>query len=1036
MKRILSLIALCLLAPAVFAAPNFFTPSPNDQSMYYLATIFGNVGNVLTQWSGGKESTLLKFAFLYFNNAVIVLGCILILYSLVVSTINTSHQGEMLGSKWNSVWIPLRSAMGFALLLPTTTSSLGMKDMAVQGYAVIQVFVMWVIVQGVGAADYIWNNMVDQVASGNAKIVVNSASTSDVETATSIFQYLTCSIAFTEAQNLRYYWTQEYNNNGNVSATIDTTTKKKKNNYAQIYLQTTPYILYQDTDQVTSANLPNTYVWAFGVASPNDWSRSSICGYVTMPTGSGPSGDVPLQNYYTSQRDLINNMIGYDLRNNNTAYGIYGGNWYGIYPSTGQNPQSDPKTQSAYGGPNGSHAFKTTITTQNADGTTTTTTTVLPTLAFLADSYLVYEDTGAVPVAPGGTQNVANTGADSGPSSCTITYDPDGNEIPCTEATPSSDASSWITDQLQQVAMQYQAATLQNYQTYQAAEAALQAQANQGTNPGNPDSNGTILAQCNPDDPSTPCAGKKETLVAAAKYNGWASAGVFFLNMAQMLNTSTTTFSAYAYDYSYPALACQDGIGITSSTEDPNGTRRCQDARTSADINGGAHQGHKNKYHAYGRSTGNSLGKVLIGAEGITMQALSNTDSYSSSDNNSGNGGGSTSNCTPLTDSNGNVILDSSGKPVQSCGIYSGTSNLGAANPNNFGKPKFPKMIINPLNWYKYVNGMIMYNFSQAMAPLSTFGTGGQLVNPLFLLRSSGLRLLGETSKLYHMGFVYMWKAGLVSFVFSNISGIASAMMTAMTWGMAMYSALLGIMMTMGALMAYYFPMIPYLVFTFAFIQWLVLTIEAMAAAPMLSLGILNPEGTHEAFGQSSAGVGILASVFLRPSLMIIGFFAATVMSYVTVLIVNGGFFMVAGLLVNGGGVTYHNGPQITGIGIIRNGWQGWKGGTTTNGDTSGMFSLLILWGIYVNTLMVVLNKSFSLIYHIPDHIMRWIGIAEERTEIEGMMSQVKGGVEKGAETGHAAAEKQMDARRKSMESYAAAGNEIKKGISGGGEGG
>lgn len=1005
MKRILSILILCLLAANVFATPNFFTPSANDQSMYYLAAIFGHVGTLLTQWSAPTESTLLKYAFLYFNNAVIVLGCIIILYTLVVSTINTSHHGEMMGQKWNSVWIPLRSAMGFALLLPTTSSTLGMKDMAVQGYAVIQVFVMWVIMQGVGAADYIWNNMVDQVASGNAGISISTSSMSDMETATSIFQYLVCSIGFTESQQLRHYWTMEKgSSNGKISASqgpsysIGIGKKSGKTGYDKTYLDTTPYILYQNTDTASNPNQPYTYVWAFGVASPSDWSRQSICGYVTMPTGTNRAqSDKPLKDYYDAQNALINQMIGFipastgnrgtSSGTQNTAYGIYGGNWMGIYPSNGQT-LGDPGAIGANSGIMG------TIT--NPDGSTTTKQ--LPTLGYLADLYMVYLDMGSVAVAPGGDQGVPSTPADT----CTATGvddngDPiytDGDGDPCTPDVTSSKAESWIQDQLQQVAQAYQAATLQNYQTYQAAEAALKA--GQNAPPQQPqDGNGLLVLTPPPPTVQAADLTQKELVVAAAKYNGWASAGAFFLDMAKALSTSTSSLSATPYDYSYPGLTCQSGIGITSG----NTGRRCQDARASTDIVGNANQGHAGKYHSYGRGSGNSLSKVLVAEENLALQVLGNGMDAGDTD---GPTAGSGQNCTPLTDSNGQIIINSSGKPVENCGVYNSAMN---ANPafatNNFTKPSFPKWVINPLAWYHYVNGMIMYNFAQTLQPIMSMGTGGQMVNPLFTLRKAGIRLLNTSAKLYHIGFKYMWISGLATYAFSGITGIANAMASAMTWGAAMYNAIIGMMMTMGAIMAYYFPLIPYLVFTFAFIQWLILTVEAMTAAPMLSLGILNPEGQHDAFGQSSMGVAILASVFLRPSLMIIGYFAATVMSYVTVLIVNGGFFFAANSLL---------------------------GGIGDQGSAASMFGTLIIWGIYVNTLMIVLNKSFTLIYHLPDHIMRWIGINEGHgSDIEQMMDRVKGGVEKGAETAKGAADAQMKARRQTMQDYAAAADDVKE---------
>lgn len=396
----------------------------------------------------------------------------------------------------------------------------------------------------------------------------------------------------------------------------------------------------------------------------------------------------------------------------------------------------------------------------------------------------------------------------------------------------------------------------------------------------------------------------------------------------------------------------------------------------------------------------NSTGMCTTTVDSTGKQTTQCSDTPPTPSYNTGN---QNQNCQPLTDSEGRVIRDSTGSPIQRCGIYNSAVNYNAAfQTSNFVNPKFPAWNINPLVWYGYVNDKIMYNFAQTLQPIMSMGTGGDVENPIITLRKAGIRLLNTSSQLYHIGFKYMWVSGLVSYTFSGITGIGNAMASAMTWGSATYTAVISIMMGMGAMMAYYFPLIPYLIFTFAFIQWLILTIEAMTAAPLLCLGILYPEGQHEVFGHSSMGIAILSSVFLRPSLMIIGYFAATVMSYVVVLIINGGFFFAANSLLGGA--------------------------DSAGGGAASMFGTLIIWMMYVNTLMVVLNKAFSLIYHIPDHIMRWIGIAEERSGVDQMLGDIQKGVSQGAETGQKAGTAQGKAQADTMHG---AGGMINEGKSG-----
>jgi defect-in-organelle-trafficking protein DotA len=267
-------------------------------------------------------------------------------------------------------------------------------------------------------------------------------------------------------------------------------------------------------------------------------------------------------------------------------------------------------------------------------------------------------------------------------------------------------------------------------------------------------------------------------------------------------------------------------------------------------------------------------------------------------------------------------------------------------------------------------------------------GQSAVMANPIMTLRRSGIILLNTSASLYHIGLKYMWYSGLTSFVASNWNPMLGAATSTFNWAASMATAMIAAMMAMGAILAYYFPMIPYLVFTFATIQWLILTIEAMTAAPLMALGILHPEGQHEVFGHSSMGIAILSTVFLRPSLMIVGYFAATLMCYVVVLLINAGFFFAAGSMMSG------------------------------DTSTGSVFGCVVVWMMYLNMVMVAINKSFSLIYHIPDHVTRWIGINEPGAgaEIEHMMGEVKGGAKQGGELGKGAMDSSVTAKASSRD--------------------
>ena len=118
-----------------------FAPPASDISVTFLGNIFGVVDGVLH----GTGSQIMGTMFGVFNAAVLALGGIVIMYIILVSTMNTAHEGQMLGQKWSSIWVPVRATIGLSFLIPKTS-----------GYCLMQIFVMWVVLQGVGVADKVW----------------------------------------------------------------------------------------------------------------------------------------------------------------------------------------------------------------------------------------------------------------------------------------------------------------------------------------------------------------------------------------------------------------------------------------------------------------------------------------------------------------------------------------------------------------------------------------------------------------------------------------------------------------------------------------------------------------------------------------------------------------------------------------------------------------------------------------------------------------------------------------------------------------
>src|SRR5580700_2024386 len=125
---------------------NLFTIAAKDQSIYFLSQIFGSVGSVLP----GTPNAFMESLFLAINTIALTVGAFIVIYTTVVGMMKTAAEGEFLGKHWNSLWVPIRMVAGVASLFP-----------AASGYSMIQVVVMWIIVQGVGAADTLWTAAVN-----------------------------------------------------------------------------------------------------------------------------------------------------------------------------------------------------------------------------------------------------------------------------------------------------------------------------------------------------------------------------------------------------------------------------------------------------------------------------------------------------------------------------------------------------------------------------------------------------------------------------------------------------------------------------------------------------------------------------------------------------------------------------------------------------------------------------------------------------------------------------------------------------------
>lgn len=176
--RVFLLFIACL--PTLGFAAGVFDVPATDKSMQYLGMVFGGVGSLPIQATGNPLFSTMVYIF---NQIVFACAIVIILVTTVIGTINTAQEGEALGKKWSSIWIPARAGIGIYLLLPS-----------VGGYNWIQITVMWFIVQGVGAANALWRQAIESNQSQGSLVAdtrqadLNNA----VGTVAAIFKNVVC----------------------------------------------------------------------------------------------------------------------------------------------------------------------------------------------------------------------------------------------------------------------------------------------------------------------------------------------------------------------------------------------------------------------------------------------------------------------------------------------------------------------------------------------------------------------------------------------------------------------------------------------------------------------------------------------------------------------------------------------------------------------------------------------------------------------------------------------------------------------------
>lgn len=135
----LMLILLACVSDAAMAADIFAMPAGDMTIQTMMNPVFGD-----------SASSKISGLFGTFNAAVLFLGGILTAYGIFSGVAQTAHDGEMLGRRFSSLWVPIRVSIGIAAIVPINN-----------GYCPAQMIVNTVAQWGLSVGAKEWNLFVD-----------------------------------------------------------------------------------------------------------------------------------------------------------------------------------------------------------------------------------------------------------------------------------------------------------------------------------------------------------------------------------------------------------------------------------------------------------------------------------------------------------------------------------------------------------------------------------------------------------------------------------------------------------------------------------------------------------------------------------------------------------------------------------------------------------------------------------------------------------------------------------------------------------
>lgn len=872
-----------------------FTPPATDLSMIYLSNIFGVVDGVLS----GSGSQIFGRMMGVFNAAVLALGSMVIMYTLIVGTLNTAQEGEFLGRHWSSIWIPVRCTTGLGLLIPKAS-----------GYSLIQIAIMWVVVQGVGAADRIWNSALEYLNQGGkiiqAQMSSKTAFSSDTGSGNPIYigasKMLTGQVCMYGLQKYIENMRETYIQQAQSEQPSGPCSENDKN--------------YPNWSVICSSNVPD-FLGSINFIETQNSQSSATEFSIKMPNFGT---DVP--EFYTKLNGICGTIKWNDLT-------------------------------SEEGGGLQSAGLKSVFKLSDTD-----ISALRQSRAIALQQMYATLSTMALQMVNNNPQINMSINSNQAQDASFVASAQFGvalnqNRIACQEW--NRQCSAWGPVGNRNTAL------LLNGGEFNAAVLSYNSLMSPVLN---------LIGQYKNQKKAT----SLRSFIRKSEQDGWIFAGTYFFNLislsgspssnANLIDKSSGLDKSVFYDLD---IACDEGGAVNSLCWFLRGAGTQANTQIlknilamidgSSPLNGveicpstlsfGVYDSYKgyvtpvDQINTVACSStvlgyiGNSYFFAIPGQPGISAPKtpqlkIKNYDLKSLKVHMSKNAPCGAVKVGPFKFCLGRPIL--SGMLT----LVEGLVNTLVVGLQTVASWVFQIMVVVPLQ-------VIVWPTLEIAFKIITTPN----VNPIVNIANMGNHLI-ESTLLGYLQILGISVLGAVPYV-----GIV--VQTIFTFAIPIYAAWLTFFVGIGFMTAYYVPLLPYMIFLFGSIAWLMSVIEAMVAGPILALGVMSPEG-EGIMGKSEQGFMLLVNIFLRPSMMIIGFVTAIALTYVGVWILNYGFGTAASFLIT---------TNVAGI-------------NSENYMLSQIMGHAFYIFIFISLYMTIVQKSFTLIYLLPDKVLRWIGGPQE----------------------------------------------------------